>query len=102
MRAAPLSTWALFGAGIAISAMQMALVVIIWAGKWPAGMEHEQLLYIGVLAIMLAIDLMAVIASLARARVAANLPGGVKIDLGSGGLEQPAQASVTADIRVPQ
>lgn len=87
---APISTWALFGAGMSLSLMQIAIVLLLWLGRWSAPMERDQLKYIGIIAIMLALDLMAVIASLAKARIAAKGFGGTGFELGSSGIEPPA------------
>lgn len=87
---APVSTWALFGAGVALSLMQIGMVLILWLGRWSAQLERDQLKYIGIIAIMLALDLMAVIASLAKARIAAKGFAGTGFDIGSNGIDPPA------------
>lgn len=99
VRAAPLSTWALFGAGIAMSGMVMGMVLVLWMGGWSAATESMRINYIGILAVMVSLDLMAVIAALAKARVAAHLPGGVNFDVGSSGPDgsQPA-VTVTTEV----
>lgn len=95
---APISTWALFGAGIALSILQIGMVLILWLGRWSPRMERDQLMYLGIIAIMLALDLMAVIASLAKARIAARGFGGAGFELGSGGVDQPSGVKVTAEV----
>lgn len=97
-RVAPVSTWALFGAGIALSLMQMCMVMILWLGNWPPELARDQLKYIAVIAIMLALDLMAVIASLARARVSAHGPGGAGFEIGSSGSDAPSAVKVTTEV----
>lgn len=89
VKAAPLSTWALFGAGIAMSGMVMGMVLVLWMGGWSIATETMRINYIGLLAVMVSLDLMAVIAALAKARVAARLPGGVNFDVGSAGPSEP-------------
>lgn len=96
---APISTWALFGAGISLSIMQIGMVMILWLGRWSPAMERDQLKYIGVIAIMLALDLMAVIASLAKARIAAKGFAGTGFELGSGGVDT-APTSMTVKTEV--
>lgn len=96
--AAPLSTWALFGAGIAMSGMVMGMVTVLWLGGWSLATENMRINYIGALAIMVSLDLMAVIAALAKARVAAKLPGGLDFNVGSSGPDQPG----APDMRAPQ
>lgn len=97
---ATLSTWALFGAGIALSFMQIGMVLIIWLGWWSPEMQRDQLRYIGIIAIMLALDLMAVIASLAKARIAAKGPGTMGFDLSSGGTDAPPTPAAGTKITV--
>lgn len=77
----PVSTWALFGAGIALSGMIVGAVLILWLGGWEASTALKRIDYIGALAVMTALDLMAVIASLAKARLAAKGPGNMSIDV---------------------
>lgn len=86
---ATISTWALFGAGIMLSLMQIGMVLVLWLGWWAPDMQRDQLRYLGIIAIMLALDLMAVIASLAKARIAAKGPGTMGFDLSSGGTDAP-------------
>lgn len=98
---ATVSTWALFGAGIALSLMQLGMVLILWLGKWSPAMERDQLMYIGIIAVMLALDLMAVIASLAKARIAARGLGGTAFEMGSGGTDAPPAVTVTTEVSKP-
>jgi hypothetical protein len=100
-KVAPISTWALFGAGIALSIMLGLMVLLLWLGGWSFASEHERLEYIGVIAILLAIDLAVVIAALAKARVSGHGPGGVGFDINSAGLDGPApQPAVTVTTEV--
>lgn len=87
---APISTWALFGAGVVLSMMIVAGVLVLWLGGWSISSEGERIKYIGILCIMTALDLMAVIAALAKARVSAHGPGSLGFEVGSAGLDQPA------------
>jgi hypothetical protein len=102
---ATISTWALFGAGISLSVMQIGAVLILWLGRWSPQMERDQLRYIGIIAVMLALDLMAVIASLAKARIAAKGLAGTGFDLSSGGTDAApptSQPGVKVTVETPQ
>lgn len=91
----PISTWALFGAGIVLSAMIVAGVLLLWLGGWSPASEGERIKYIGILCIMTALDLMTVIAALAKARLSAHGPGNTGFDVGSAGLDSPLSAVKT-------
>jgi hypothetical protein len=99
-KVAPISTWALFGAGVALSMMLALMVLLLWLGGWSFASEHQRLEYIGAIAILLAIDLAVVIAALARARVSGHGPGGVGFDINSAGLDGPVPPAVTVTTEV--
>lgn len=93
-QAAPISTWALLGAGMVLSALNVFMVLIIWLGGWSKGREQEQLQYIGIMAIMLSLDIAVVIVSLARARLSAKGLAGTGFEIGAGASDPPAPSGV--------
>lgn len=101
-RLATISTWALFGAGIILTVAHIAVVLLLWLGTLPPTRWLSPGDTIGILAILLALDLMAVIFALAKARVAAKGPGGLNVDLSSGGTDAPpTSAKITVETPAP-
>lgn len=95
---APISTWALFGAGIALSLMLAAMVLVLWLGGWTRASDPQRIWYLGAIALGLALDLAVVIASLAQARLAAHGPGGMSFDISS--MPQPSVVKTTTTTEV--
>lgn len=96
---APISTWALFGAGPAISVMLAGMVTVLWLGGWSAASDHQRLEYLGAISFMLALDLAVVIASLAKAKVQAHGPGGVSFDISSDDDANKTTATATLEVK---
>ena len=93
---APISTWALFGAGVVATVMQLVYLAVLRFG-WLSVNEHDQLMYIGILAIIQAMCPLAVVVSLSRARVAVRGPGGFSADVGSG-VDPAAPSTVKVEV----
>lgn len=89
---APVSTWALFGAGVIASVLQVFMVLILWKGGWTHMREADQLMYIGILAIIQALSPLAVVVSLSKTRVAAKGPSGFSFDVSAGQQESASPA----------
>lgn len=98
-KTAPVSTWALFGAGVIASVLQVLMVLILWKGGWTHQREADQLMYIGILAIIQALSPLAVVVSLSKTRVAAKGPSGFSFNV-SAGQEDPAQPTVTTTTEI--
>lgn len=96
---APVSTWALFGAGVIASVLQVFMVLVLWKGGWTAPREHDQLMYIGILAIIQALSPLAVVVSLSKTRVAAKGPGSFSFDVSSGNEPPPQVVTTTTEIK---
>lgn len=96
---APISTWALFGAGIVATIMQIFFVVALRFG-WSHASEHDQLMYIGILAVIQALCPLAIVTALSKARVAAKGPGSLSFDVSSGGIDQPPATGMTVKTEV--
>lgn len=99
---ATVSTWALFGAGIVLTGANALMVLLLWLGNTPPARWLTAGDTIAIIALMFGIDLLAVIFALAKARVAAKGPGGLNLDLSSGGTDAPPAPSavkVTAEVK---
>lgn len=86
---ATISTWALFGAGIVLTILHILVVLMLWLGVMPVSRWLAPGDTIAIICILLALDLMAVIFALAKARIAAKGPGTMGFDLSSGGTDAP-------------
>lgn len=80
-KTAPVSTWALFGAGIASSVLQVGVVLVLWLGNWPAVVVKDQIMFVGIIAIIQALSSLAVVTSLSKTRLAAKGPGSFSFDV---------------------
>ncbi len=86
---ATISTWALFGAAMVLTGLHILVVLMLWLGTMPPSRWLSPGDTIGIISILLALDLMAVIFALAKARIAAHGPGTLGFDLSSGGTDAP-------------
>lgn len=94
-KTAPVSTWALFGAGVIASVLQVGMVLVLWKGGWTHAREPDQIMYIGILAIIQALSPLAVVVSLSKTRVAAKGPGSFSFDVSSGQDDAPTVTTTT-------
>lgn len=97
---ATISTWALFGAGIVLTALHIAVVLLLWLGTLPPAKWLQPGDTISLIAILLALDLMAVIFALTKGKASVKGPGNMGFDLSSGGTDAPPTPAVTVTTEV--
>ena len=105
-RIATLSTWALFGAGMVLTAAHVAMVFLLWLGTLPPAKWLGPGDTIAIIAVLLALDLMAVIFALTKGKISAKGPGSTGFDLSSGGTDaapvaSPGSTKVTVETPAP-
>lgn len=95
IKAATVRTWALIAAGPVQVGFAAWLVTIIAWGGWSTAQEQQRLWFLGT-ALLTTLGVNAVIViALAAARVTGHGPGGISLDIASGGEPAPAPAKVT-------
>lgn len=98
MAAAPVRTWAMFGAGVVLTALAIFFALIIWRGGWPVARAEQQLWYLGCALLGTLLLLAMVIAALTSARLSGKV-GSAELNLDTADEPQPI-AKVTTTTTV--
>lgn len=98
--AGSLKMWAMFGAGIALTAFNCWLVYILWLGGWPVTTVSQRIWYLGVTLLIAQSLIGVIVVALASVKARGTGPGGIgfEVDGHDGAPSPPAPAVRTTTI----